>query len=210
MSTVCGKYCCLFVLYMDRGYTGKQFVGLFTPNLADQQVEQLFTSEFGSVRGVPRGGQCCTSRYKRWVPKRYYIICKLYFEGDGGCYWLRILVGGTRWRSNQGSFCGIWKCPRNISFCNPLLHGPHDSDSCGISWDDGIIASSLFQTWTDATANFAHIYAKGTAKCRFISTLLGRSVKNLDTFGCLSRKSFRMTTGCSLPCYVSRQELCGP
>jgi hypothetical protein len=36
---------------MDRGYTGKQFVGLFTPSLADQQVEQLFTSEFGSVRG---------------------------------------------------------------------------------------------------------------------------------------------------------------
>jgi len=64
MSTVCGKYCCLFAMYMDRGYTGKQFVG-FTPGLADQQVEQLFASEFGSLRGVPRGGLCCTSRYKR-------------------------------------------------------------------------------------------------------------------------------------------------
>ena len=58
MSTVCGKYCCLFALYMDRGYTGKQFVGLFTPGLADQQGEQLFASEFGSLRGVPRGGLC--------------------------------------------------------------------------------------------------------------------------------------------------------
>jgi len=64
-STVCGKYCCLFALYMDRGYTGKQFVGLFTPGLADQQVEHLFASEFGSLRGVPRGDQCCISRYKR-------------------------------------------------------------------------------------------------------------------------------------------------
>jgi hypothetical protein len=65
MSTVCGKYCCLFALYMDRGYTGKQFVGLFTPGFADQQVEQHFALEFGSLRGVPRGGLYCTSRYKR-------------------------------------------------------------------------------------------------------------------------------------------------
>ena len=65
MSIVCGKYCCLFALYMDRGYTGKQFVGLFTPDLADRQVEQFFTSEFGSLRGVSRGGLCCTNRYKR-------------------------------------------------------------------------------------------------------------------------------------------------
>jgi len=64
-STVCGKYCCLFALYMDRGYSGKQFVSLFTPSLADQQVENLFAHEFGSLCGLPRGGQCCTNRYKR-------------------------------------------------------------------------------------------------------------------------------------------------
>jgi hypothetical protein len=65
MTTVCGKYCCLFALYMERGYTGKQFVGLFTPDIADQQVEEFFAAEFGSLRGIPRGGLCCTSRYKR-------------------------------------------------------------------------------------------------------------------------------------------------
>jgi hypothetical protein len=64
-STVCGKYCCLFALYMDRGYTGKQFVGMFTPCLADRQVERFFATEFGSLRGIARGGLCCTSRYKR-------------------------------------------------------------------------------------------------------------------------------------------------
>jgi hypothetical protein len=63
-STVCGKYCCLFALYMDKRYTGNQFVGLFTPGLADQQVERLFTLEFGSLRGLSRGGQSCISRYK--------------------------------------------------------------------------------------------------------------------------------------------------
>ena len=36
---------------MDRGYMGKQFDGLFTPDLADQQVEQLFASEFWYLRG---------------------------------------------------------------------------------------------------------------------------------------------------------------
>jgi hypothetical protein len=62
LSTVCGKYCCLFALYMDRGITSRQFVGLFTPGLADQQVEDLFAYEFGSVRRLARGGQCCVSR----------------------------------------------------------------------------------------------------------------------------------------------------
>jgi hypothetical protein len=65
MSTVCGKYCCLFALYMDKGYTDKQFVGLFTQSLADQQVQRIFTSEFGCLCGVPHGGQCCTRRNKR-------------------------------------------------------------------------------------------------------------------------------------------------
>jgi len=86
LSTVCGKYCCLLALYTDRGYTGQQFVGLFTPGSADQQVENLFAKEFGSLRGVPRGGQCCTSRYKRYVLQGYYIIYTLYLEQDGGRY----------------------------------------------------------------------------------------------------------------------------
>jgi len=86
LSTVCGKYCCLFALYTDRGYTGQQFVGLFTPGSADHQVENLFAKEFGSLRGVPRGGQCCINRYKRYVPQRYYIIYTLYLEQDGDRY----------------------------------------------------------------------------------------------------------------------------
>jgi len=64
-STLCGKYCCPFALYMDTGYTGKQFVGLFTLDRADQQVENLFDQKLRSLRGLSRGGQCCTTRYKR-------------------------------------------------------------------------------------------------------------------------------------------------
>lgn len=66
-TIVCGEYCCLFALYMDRGYTPQQFVGLFSANGdADRQIHQLFCKEFGHKRCRQRaGGQCCTSLYKR-------------------------------------------------------------------------------------------------------------------------------------------------
>jgi hypothetical protein len=62
---ICGEHCCLFAQYMDKVYTDKQFIGLFAPSLTDQQVENLFATESGSLCGVPRGGQCCTRRNKR-------------------------------------------------------------------------------------------------------------------------------------------------
>jgi len=48
-TDVCGKYCRLFALYMDRSFTPKQLILLFDiSNVADQQVERLFTTEFGA------------------------------------------------------------------------------------------------------------------------------------------------------------------
>jgi hypothetical protein len=87
-------------------------------------------------------------------------------------------------------------------FLPPYPTHAHSAEYSGINWEYGIIAySSLFQTLTEATTNFAYLYAKGTVKGKFLSNLLGRSVQNLDSFGCPSRKSFRMTTGCRLPCH---------
>jgi hypothetical protein len=61
-SAVCGRYCCLFALYMDRGFTPQQFIGLCTTDIADQQIDQLFASEFGPHGGEDlHGGQCCCS-----------------------------------------------------------------------------------------------------------------------------------------------------
>ena len=59
-STMCGKYCCLFALYMDRGYTPKRFVGLLAT--ADSLVSEMFELEFGPLRNLSRGGQCSGSR----------------------------------------------------------------------------------------------------------------------------------------------------
>jgi len=66
-SSVCGQYSCLFALYLNRGYSPKQFISLFDPRTADKEVTQMFTSEFGSSRKArgPRGGQCCTCYTKR-------------------------------------------------------------------------------------------------------------------------------------------------
>jgi len=65
ISAVCGHYCCLFALYMDRGYTPKQFVALFNADIADRQVEEIFLKKFGSLRRVQRGGQCSSNTYIR-------------------------------------------------------------------------------------------------------------------------------------------------
>ena len=42
---------------MDRGYTPKQFVGLFDAATADRQITRLFTSELGPLRKTRREGQ---------------------------------------------------------------------------------------------------------------------------------------------------------
>jgi hypothetical protein len=87
-------------------------------------------------------------------------------------------------------------------FLPPYTMNDHSSEDNGLSWNDGIIPySSIFQTLAEATSNIAHLYAKGDDKCAYLSSLLGRSVQNLDPFGCPKRKDFRMTTGCSLPCH---------
>ena len=122
---VCGEYCCLFALYMDRGYTRIQLVRLFTPDIAHQQVEQLFQTELGSLRWVLRGGLCCTHRYKRRVPPLSYLIYNPNVEQNGSCSCYRFinLVWGTRRRNDQGRFRGGRICPRNISFPTPIHQG---------------------------------------------------------------------------------------
>ena len=52
-SDVCGQYCCLCALFMDRGYTPQEFIKLFASN-ADRHLTQMFASEFGAT--LPLGG----------------------------------------------------------------------------------------------------------------------------------------------------------
>ena len=63
-STVCGEYCCLFALYMDRGYTPRQFVSPFDAATFDRQISRLCASDFGPLHTKRCGGQGCTASMK--------------------------------------------------------------------------------------------------------------------------------------------------
>ena len=80
-SNICGKYCCLFALYMDRGFTARQFVGqLEGAASADKRIVRTFASEFGERGSLPPwrgndgcGVQCSSSLlYKKWVRNRSF------------------------------------------------------------------------------------------------------------------------------------------
>jgi hypothetical protein len=62
-TTVCGKYCCLLALYMDRGYSPQKIVGLLLGSgHSDKRVSELFEAEFGPLpKMLQRNEQCNTS-----------------------------------------------------------------------------------------------------------------------------------------------------
>ena len=94
-------------------------------------------------------------------------------------------------------------------FLPPYRMDPHSNDQNGLCWDDGSIPyGSLFQVVAEATANFLNLFAKGDDKCKVLTEMLGRTVQNLDTFGCPKRKEFKMTTSCSLPCHQFPDKRC--
>jgi hypothetical protein len=91
----------------------------------------------------------------------------------------------------------------------PFSMNPHSSERSGLTWDGEIIPySSLFPTLTGATANFADLYSKGNAKCKYLSAILGRFVQNLNSFGCPDRSEFRMAKGCSMPYHKFPDKSC--
>jgi hypothetical protein len=94
-------------------------------------------------------------------------------------------------------------------FLPPYLMPNHTDDSNGLSWTDGYIDySNLAQTLKEAVAPYAHPYAKGATKARFLSNLLERSVLNLDVFNCPERDCFQMGTACIMPCHRFPDKKC--
>jgi len=64
-SDVGGKYCCLFALYMDRGYSPQQFVALFGEDgAAALEVERMFKADFGSKCHVAIVVNAAAAAYK--------------------------------------------------------------------------------------------------------------------------------------------------
>jgi hypothetical protein len=86
-STVCGECCCLFALYMDRGYTPQQFEGLFNAATADRQISRLFASDFGPLHVTFRGCQGCTASIKGnyTTSAGSFRSCNSFDTHYGGC-----------------------------------------------------------------------------------------------------------------------------
>jgi hypothetical protein len=61
-TAVCGKYCCLFALFMNKCYSLQQCVGLIGTVDTDKRVSEMFKAEFGPLpKIVRRDGQCNVS-----------------------------------------------------------------------------------------------------------------------------------------------------
>jgi hypothetical protein len=73
-TTVCGHYCSLFALFMDKGFMPKEIITLFDAHCADQQAWEMFKSEFGDLDddgcggggvAISGRGECCSSKIIR-------------------------------------------------------------------------------------------------------------------------------------------------
>jgi len=63
----------------------------------------------------------------------------------------------------------------------------HGSEENGLSWADGQLDyDKLRETICEAVSGYAHLYAYGTSKTKFLTTLLGQPIRNLEDFKCPS------------------------
>ena len=67
----------------------------------------------------------------------------------------------------------------------PYKMPDHGSTENGINWIDGHIEySELHMVLNEAVVGFAHLYAYGVSKCRFLAELTGRPIHNLEDVNC--------------------------
>ena len=80
---------------------------------------------------------------------------------------------------------------QGFSFCPPKSFKPskqstwNTSHLHGIAWSSGKLAyDKLFAVFYNMKVMNAEVFAKGLEKCRLLTNLLGRNVKNMDDYGC--------------------------
>ena len=87
-------------------------------------------------------------------------------------------------------------------FKPPYHMTSHGSDENGLSWDDGNLEyTKLYDTINEAVAGYAHLYAYGTDKAKYLTKLLGQPVRNLEDFGCPAPHGLKSQYSCSMPCH---------
>jgi hypothetical protein len=76
----------------------------------------------------------------------------------------------------------------------------------GLSWaDGGIDYDTLRKTIYEAVSGYAHLYAYGVAKTKFLTTLLAQPVRNLEDLKCPPPHGLEAQFSCSMPCHKNYQ-----
>ena len=84
----------------------------------------------------------------------------------------------------NGSVQGFSICPLK-SFKPNKQTTWNTSHLHGIAWSSGKLDyEKLFAVFYDIKSMNAEVFAKGLEKCRLLTNVLGRNVKNLDDYGC--------------------------
>ena len=87
-------------------------------------------------------------------------------------------------------------------FKSPYIRGVSRLLWRRLNWEDGHIAyHELCTVASEAVAGFAHVYAYGFSKCKFLSELLGRPIFNMEDFNCPLPTSFNHKNWCSMSCH---------
>jgi len=87
-------------------------------------------------------------------------------------------------------------------FKSPYNVASHSPDENGLNCEDGHMAyHELYTVASEAVATFAHLYAYGVSKCKYLTLLFGRPILNLQHFNCPFPTSFNRKYWCSISCH---------
>ena len=91
-------------------------------------------------------------------------------------------------------------------FKSPYPMTAHGCEENGLSWYDCRINYDKFrETICEAVSGYAHLYAYGVSKTKFLTTLLAGPVQNLEDFKCPSSHGLKAQFSCSMPCHKNYQ-----
>jgi len=87
-------------------------------------------------------------------------------------------------------------------FKSPYPMKAHGSHKNGLSWSEGQLDyDKLRGTISEAVSGYAHLYANGIVKTRFLTELLVQPLRNLEDFVCPQPHGLKAQLCCSMPCH---------
>jgi len=87
-------------------------------------------------------------------------------------------------------------------FKPPYTMTAQGSDKNVLSWAGGHLdCEKLCATMSKTVSGYAHLYAYGLARTRFLTELLAQPVRNLEDFKCPAPHGLKSKYSCSMPCH---------